>query len=298
VEIRQLRAFATVAQSGGFSRAAGLLDYAQSSVSAQIQLLEDELGTRLFERLGRKIALTEDGARFLAYAVQILKLAEEAARVVPGSALPRGTLRIGAPESLCISRLPALLQAYRQRYPDVELVIRMGACADFTAGLANNTLDLAFIINREVALPMLETEVLVAEPMVLVAAPGHPITRKAPLWPPDLAGEALILTETGCYRDVLERILAEDGIQPGPVMELGSIEAIRQLVTRGLGTTLLPRIVVEDELAAGRLVDLGWEGPDFRVVTQLVRHKDKWLSPALTAMADLARETVGHGGQP
>lgn len=292
MELRQLKAFITVARAGGFSRAALLLGYAQSSVSAQIQSLEDELETKLFERLARRIVLTTDGTKLLAYAEQILKLAAEAKGAVSGANIIKGTLTIGAPESLCVSRLPVLFQEYRRRYPEVSLVIKMGNCPDFNMGLLNDTLDLAFIINRESTVPLLVGETLNIEPMVFMAAPGHPITRKAPLWPPDLQGEDLILTETGCYRDVLDRILAEAGILPGSVLEFGSIEAIKQLVKSGMGTTFLPRVVVEREIAGKELVDLGWEGPDFRIVTQVVRHQDKWISPALRAMLELTREMI------
>jgi len=295
MEMRQLKAFATVARSLSFSRAAEELDYAQSSVSSQIQSLEQELGTTLFERLGRKIALTEDGAKLLVYAEQILQLAAAARQAVPGAPLPKGTLTIGAPESLCAYRLPVLLQEYRRRYPDVELVLKTGSYPDFDRCLLNNTLDLAFIINREIAAPMLVSETLLREPMVLLAAPGHPIIEKGPLKPADLQGESLILTETGCYRSVLDRILAEAGILPGSVLELGSLEGIKQLVGRGMGITLLPYIVAEQELATGQLVDLGWEGPGFRIATQLVYHKDKWISPALRAMLDLTRAMIGPG---
>lgn len=295
VEIRQLKAFATAARLSGFGRAAELLGYAQSSVSAQIQSLEQELGTILFERLGRRVTLTDDGARLLVYAEQILKLETEARAAASGSRVPRGTLTIGAAESLCVSRLPPLFQEYRRRYPDVELILKMGTRPDSTQGLIDNILDVAFIIDRELTVPLLVSEALIKEPMVLVTAPGHPITQKAPLWPPDLQGESLILTEPGCYRDVLDRILAEAGIQPGPLLEFGSIEAIKQLIIRGMGTTLLPRIVVEREIAAGQLADLGWEGPEFRITTQIVRHKDKWLSPAQQALWKLAREMIGNG---
>jgi len=298
MEMRQLKAFATVARSLSFSRAAEELDYAQSSVSSQIQLLEQELGTAVFERLGRKIALTDGGARLLVYAEQILKLAAEAKVAVSGSALPKGTLSIGAPESLCVSRLPALVQEYRRRYPEVEIILKMGCCLDFPRWLLNNVIDVAFCIDREIASPMLVCETLVRERMVVTAAAGHPITQKAPLWPPDLQGEPLILTESDCtYRAVLDRILADAGIQPGSVLEFGSIEAIKKLVVRGLGTTLLPYVVLEEELAAGQLVDLGWEGPDFRIATQLVHHKDKWISPPLRALLDLAREMIGPDHQ-
>src|SRR5690554_2116977 len=100
-----------------FTRAAELMGYAQSSVTAQVRSLEDELGIKLFERLGRSITLTREGERLLLYAEKILKLAAEAKEAVSDSSSMKGTLSIGAVESLCVYRLPNLLQEYRKRCP-------------------------------------------------------------------------------------------------------------------------------------------------------------------------------------
>ncbi|AGK99821.1 LysR family transcriptional regulator [Desulfoscipio gibsoniae] len=101
MEIRQLKAFVAVAKLYSFTRAAELLDYAQSSITAQVGSLEDELSTKLFERLGRQVVLTKDGEKLLPYAEQILKLTSEAKELVSSSAVPRGALSVGAVETLC-----------------------------------------------------------------------------------------------------------------------------------------------------------------------------------------------------
>ncbi|HYF96065.1 MAG TPA: LysR family transcriptional regulator [Symbiobacteriaceae bacterium] len=296
MEIKQLQAFTAVTRAGSFSRAAELLDYAQSSISAQIRLLEDNLGIRLFERLGRKVVLTSDGERLLPYAEQVLKLIAEAREMVAQSALPRGTLRIGAPESLCIARLPPVLKEYRRRYPEVELILKLGGSADLHRWLLDNSIDASFYLDRPLISPKLMAQTLLEEPIMLLAAPDHPITTKTPLRPTDLQGESLILTESGnSYRAVLDGFLTEAGIQPGSVLESGSIEAIKKLVISGLGVSLLPRMVVEAELQTGQLADLRWRGPDFAIRTQLVHHKDKWLSPALQALFSLTEELVRAG---
>lgn len=151
------------------------------------------------------------------------------------------------------------------------------------------------MIDRLVVSEMLSTEVLFEEPIALLAPPGNPMRGKSPLRPEDLDRADLILTNNGSYRTVLEEILADGGIRPASIMESASIEAIKKLVISGLGTTLLPRAVVLEELRSGRLIDLGGSGLDFEIKNQIVYHKGKWLSPALRAMVDMPCSRSNRG---
>ena len=126
MELRQLKAFVTVAKQHSFTRAAELLDYAQSSITAQVGALENKLNTKLFERLGRQVTLTQDGEKLLPYAEKILNLNSEAIELVSSSAVPRGSLSVGAMETSCIYRLPSLLQEYRKLFPAVDLTLVNG----------------------------------------------------------------------------------------------------------------------------------------------------------------------------
>ena len=291
MEIKLLKTFLTVAKVESFSRSAEILDYAQSSISAQIQLLEEDLETKLFERLGRKIKLTAEGRKLLIYAEQMLKLDAEAREIISDSPLPKGTLRIGASESLCISYLPPLLKEYRRRYPEVEIILKLGGASELCCWLMENSIDIAFYMDRQISSEMLTAETLFDEAMVVLAAAEHQIVDRIPINPADLNGMDLILTESGnSYRVVMEGILAEAAIRLGSVMECGSIEAIKKLVISGLGITLLPRVVVEEELHKGQLIDLKWQGPDFQIKNQVVYHKNKWLTRALKAMMELVHE--------
>lgn len=293
MEIRQLKSFVTVARVGSFTKAAEMLDYAQSTITAQVQSLEEELDNRLFERLGRKVVLTREGEKLLAYADQILKLSAEAREVLSGSAAPRGALSIGAPESLCVYRLPGLLHKYRKMYPAVEITLKIGTCADFIQWLRSNEIDVALFLETKMNIQDLIAKPLIYEPMAVLAGSGHPLARKEQIGLYDLQGEYLILSERGCsYRSAFEDMLNKAGVQPSSSLEFGSVEAIKKCVISGLGITLLPRVAVEAEVAEGQLVDLNWSGPDFNMTTQIVYHKDKWISPALQALLDLAGETI------
>lgn len=290
MELRQLKIFVAVAQELNFTRAAESLGYAQSNVTAQVRLLEEELETKLFERLGKKVALTPDGEQFLRYSNQILKYATEAKNVLSGSAVPHGTITVGVPESLCVFRLPKLFKTYFERYPQVKLVIRLGTPAEFNRWLRDNTIDIAFFLAQanQDSNPELVTTTLLPEPMVIVGEPEHRLAKVGQLIPEDIRQECLILTECGCtYRTALEQILAARNVQPGATLEFGSIEAIKQFAASGLGIALLPRAAVEAALQDKRLADLNWAGPPFDMYTQIVYHKDKWISPTIASFLDM-----------
>ena len=124
MDLRQLKTFQVVATALSFTRAAERLDYAQSSVTAQIRALEEELGVPLFDRLGRRVALTDSGARLLEYADKLLSLADEAYLAIAETDEPTGQLVISAPETLSAYRLPPLLKQFRQKFPRVQLILR------------------------------------------------------------------------------------------------------------------------------------------------------------------------------
>ncbi len=291
MEFRQLHAFCAVANTASFTRAAEVLGYAQSSITTQIQLLEQELDTKLFERLGKQVILTGDGECFLTYVRQILHLSVEAKEAVSGSAVPRGSIVIGAPESLCATRLPMVLQEYRKRHPSVKIVLKTGTCDDFHFWLKSHIIDVAFFFRQEAHHIELIATTISAEPMVVVAAAGHPLTTKGTVKPIDLQGSTLILSEPKCsYRIIWENILSNSGVQPETILEFSSVAAMKQCAINGLGITLLPKVAITQELASGQLVDLHWVGEDFGIVTQIAYHKNKWLSPALTAFLSLTKE--------
>jgi DNA-binding transcriptional LysR family regulator len=294
LELQQLKTFMAVAEVGSFTKAAQLLDYAQSSISAQVRSLEDELGIKLFERIGRGICPTQEGKRLLIYAKQLIDLAAEAKESLMGNNLPQGTLTIGAPESLSIFKLPALLQAYKESYPKVKLILKLGKCSDIYGWIRDNTVDIGFMLSPPISSPDINTEKLSHEAMTLIASKSHPLASKGNCVPKNLIGEDLIQIEEPdcCYRLIFEAQLSEAGIQPGSVFEFGSVETTKKCVMSGLGISMLPQMTVEQEIAAGQLKDLGWTGSDFNIYTQMIYHKGKWLSPALTALIQLSREIL------
>ncbi|URZ14096.1 LysR family transcriptional regulator [Clostridium felsineum] len=293
MDFKQLNTFITIGKYQSFTEAASVLNYAQSTVTTQIKILEEELQVKLFERIGKKVTLTYEGKKLLPYAKQMIKLSHEIKNVVIDDEKPSGTLTIGAAESLCVLRLPFILKEYRRLYPDVEVSLKFGSCADFRHFLKDNIIDVAFSLGTKIDSNEFISEIEFDEPMVLLAYPGHPLIEKDIVYPEDIAEEPLILTEMGCsYRAVFENILSSYNIKPKLVLETGSVQAIKQFTMSGLGITLLPRVAVEEEIKDGKLVPLKWGGPGFGIISQVLYHKDKWISPALNAFLRLSKKVI------
>nr|WP_242482008.1 LysR family transcriptional regulator [Paracraurococcus ruber] len=232
-----LETFAAVARHGDITRAAGALNTVQSNVTARLQVLERELGARLFERHSRGVVLTAAGQRLLPYAGRIRALVDEARRVVADDGIPRGPLRLGAMETTAALRLPPLLARYARAFPEVELVVGTGPTATLVQEVLEHRLDAALVAGP-VAHPELVEQVAFEEELVLVTAPDLP-----GLEPLAGMGELKVLVfRAGCsYRQRLEATLAARGIAGVRRLEFGTLDGIVGCVAAGVGVTLLPR---------------------------------------------------------
>lgn len=289
MELRQLATFRQLARTLNFTRTATALNYVQSNVTAQIQALEEELGVRLFDRLGKQVTLTEVGERLLRYAEQIVDLADEMCKVASIQDPPMGTLTISAPESLCTYRLPTLLHQFRRHYPQVHVQFRPGPVANLRRLVSEGLLDIAFVLEEPIHSTKLIVKPLCTETLHVVAAPSHPFAHVERVEPADMEGETVLLTEGGCsYRSLFEHSLAVAGVRPAATLEFNSVEAIKQCVMVGMGISILPEMATRAEVEQGKIAVLPWILPDVQVITQMVWHKEKWLSPALRAFIETA----------
>ena len=304
MELRQLRTFRAVAENLSFTRAAGELGYVQSSVTVQIQNLEKELGVPLFDRVGRRVALTDAGRRLLGYSEKLLDLEEEALATISADGEPAGAITISAAETHCTYRLPRVLGRFRELYPQVRVLIRpvpVGTfCGDTVRDLDKGQANVAFVLDEPVRSKGLISEPLVEEPIWILAAPDHPLSDASLVSPADLEDETLLLTSGGCsYRAMFLNALARDGIHPGKILEFSGVEAIKQCAIAGMGVAVLPAVVAAKDVEEGALIALDWFAKEnFKVVTQMVRHKSRWLSPAAEAFGNIARETLRSEEKP
>lgn len=293
MELRQLNTFRTVASTLNFSRAAEVLNYVPSNVTMQMKALEEELGVRLFDRLGKQLVLTTAGKRFLSHVEGVLNQLDEARSVVHDNENLSGTLTISANEVLCAYRLPVVFQLLRSRHPGVRLIFRSVPNQELKQSLFEGTADVVFMLDEPIRSSGLAVEPLLEETFRLFAAPDHPLAQRTVLQLEDFHGEVFLTNEKGCpYRTMFDRSFEKEGIDSITYLEFQSAEAIKQCAITGIGIAFLPEIVVEAEVERGELVALPWQIPDLHVYTQMLWHKDKWLSPIILSFIEAAREVI------
>ncbi|WP_378954486.1 LysR family transcriptional regulator [Pelosinus sp. sgz500959] len=287
MELRQLQTFCTAAETLNFTKAALKLGYVQSNITSQIRQLEEELKVKLFDRFGRRLELTSEGKKFLKQAENILQLCERAKDELSPESF-RGTLTIGAAEALCVYRLPKLLLEYRKRYPFVEIRVQTESYKPLSDLIRNNSIDIALALSNQIDPPDLDGKALFNEKMIVVVSPFHPLAQKKQLEPKDLSNECLILSPEGCgYRPIILAVLEKYDLKLSGIMELSSVGARKECAICGLGVTILPKIAAKSELEQGKLMELDWKGPSFDVKTQVMWHREKWLSPIINAFLEL-----------
>lgn len=286
--VKQLEAFLTVARLLNFGEAARTLNYSQSTISEQVHGLEAYLGARLFERIGRKVFLTEQGKKLLPFAERMIRDVEELKSLFNDDTVVEGSLTIGAAESLCAFWLPPMLKKYRILFPQVKVAIKVGNCVDFPQWLQQNIIDVAFSLNDESEQQQLRQIELFRGETVFIVAVDHELSAKTLLKPQDFAGQTLLLPEGYCgYPMDLKFLLEKEQVKANMIMEFGSLESIKQCVKNGLGVSLLPKIAVAEELKRGELISLAWSGPDIPIEAHMIFHGDKWVSPPLAALEKL-----------
>ncbi len=296
MELRNLKTFLTVADKLSFHRAAETIHYAQSTVSAQVMALEQELGVRLFDRLGRRIVLTEAGSRLKDFARKMLDLADEARVEVAGQSQAQGSLCIRVPESFSVLRLGRVISRFCAAMPAVKLYFITCANEGLPQDLRKGVTDLAFLLADSIAAADLEVEPLGSLPLVLVAGPGHSLAGQRGLPVAALAGETLILSRADCsYRRLLEQLLEAEKVERGTLVEVNSLSAIVEWVGRGLGISILPRALATPLAMQGSLALLELASGELETTELMICLQGKCLPPSLAAFMEAARQELGAG---
>lgn len=288
MDVSDLRVFEAVARHGNMSRAAQELNTVQSNVTARIRALEAELGVPLFQRHARGVSAAPAGQRMLPFAGQISKLLADAKAAALDDGAPNGSLRLGGMETTTALRLSPLLSRFAKTYPDVDLTITTGTTARLVAEVLDGRLEAAFV-SGPVNHPDLLREAMFQEELVLATAPSIPSARELTA----LGELRIIVFQAGCsYRQRLEAFMAGRGIVTAKALEFGSLEAIIACVSAGVGVSLLPRGIVAQAGQDGRVAIHELPPEQARVETLLVRRHDAYVSSALTAFLDMARNVA------
>ena len=282
MEIRQLKTFLVVADLLSFNGAADQLHIAQSTVSARILSLEQEVGVPLFDRLGKKIALTEAGRIMVRYARKMADLETETLSEVAGWEEPGGSISVRMPQSLARHILPRALKDFQARFPRVTLDINSCTFSRLKHELRSGITDVAFLLFEDVHESDLKSRVLGFTTLVFICAADSPLGGQNGVSMEALEGQTLILPKYDCRdKNMLSQTLVRRKISPLSTMEINSIDTIKACVARGVGVSLLPEFIVEKELNRGEISSFYIENEPMETAILMVLHKDKWLSQSM-----------------
>ena len=267
------------------------MNYAQSTVTMQIQRLEQELGFPLFERIGRKNYLTAAGQAFLPHATEMLHIMQKVSTLGQDVQDMRGTLRIGVLESLMFGTTLEILPSLRNQYPNVDVLLKIGQASELLALLKQNQLDVIYISNT----PVSDSSVCCCyrrkELLVFIAGPEHPLVGQKKIPMQELMSYPFIVAEPSgrCYGR-LHEIAAEWDIELRHSVIVDDIRAITMLLHDGQSISFLPRYSLLDKIESGELVQLDADILPQTYYSQLIYHKNKWISPYMQTFIDLIRE--------
>ncbi|MBB6449747.1 DNA-binding transcriptional LysR family regulator [Geomicrobium halophilum] len=284
MEIRDLWIFKELAENGNTTKTAEKLNYVQSNITGRIKKLESELQTQLFYRHARGVSLTSKGTLLLSYTDQILHLIDTTKKAVQDSEIIRGPLYLGANETTASARLPALLASYNQRYPEVDLSLKIGETHPLINDVLNYKLDGAFVVGPVQDDDLIQTPVM-EEELVLITDQRHSLLS----WT-DLKYRTLLTRPSCIYRKRLEQWLQEEGIFPRKIMEFGTLESIIGCVKAGLGVSITTQSLVK-QYQVERDLNLHSLPPKYsNVSTVFIRREDTFVDRAYKNFLSMVKQ--------
>lgn len=298
MELRQLRYFVAVAEREHISDAAAALDVAQSAVSRQIANLEKELGTPLFERVGRNVRLTAIGKIFFEHSVYALKAIDIAVKQVEDFLDPtQGVIKVGFPTSLASYVMPSVISAFKREYPDIEFHLRQGSYRFLIDAVKNRELNLAFLGPLPKGEPDIASTVLFSEQICALVAANHPLAKRESINLMELHEDPFVLFPTG----YVLRKLATDGCkQAGFVPNITSVgedlDALKGLVAAGIGVTLLPESSIYDS-SARLTVKVPISAPILQRSVGIIAPTNRELAPSELVFLQFVENFFSHLSQ-
>lgn len=293
MELRNLISFIRAAELQSFSKTAEQLGYSQSAVTMQLKQLEEELGIPLFERIGKRVKLTQAGERFLPRALEVLEAVGRAQQVAQEPERPGGRLRIGTCQSLVSGLLPPVMRELSRLCPQAEVTTCTALVPDLLQMLRQNDVDLLLFLDQQLYYPEWVKVAQRPETIHFVASSASPLAGMESIPLERLLQEPLYLTEKGIsYRYAVEQFLAEQGRELRPFWEVGSTDVITRFLLEGEGISLLPEFVVREHLEKGELVVLHPQCPPILMWSQLVYHRNKNVTPLMALFLDLMKQRL------
>lgn len=293
MDTKNLTTFRTIVRTGSFLQAATVLGYTPSTITFQIRQLEQELSIQLFEKIGRKMVLTEAGAHILPIVDDILRSCDALSSYGKDLQEIQGTLTVAMPEPLLIYRAQEILRRFREQAPKVKLFVTICNCNRVRDDLLAGSIDIGLHYDICPAHPSLQLRPIGAHQASLVAYPQLPETERDFITPNQVKQVPLISYYTGSvFQETIEQYLKEKNIAMTTSMELWSLEAIKKNVMNQLGVAYLPQDSVAEELKAGTLIQLPLELTDTTVNMVCEYHKNKWISPQMSLFLSLIDQAL------
>ncbi len=288
MDFDQLETFMEVARHYSFSRAAEKRFRTQPAISSQIRALEEEIGAKLFDRSGGKVSLTGAGKVFQQYAEQTLDARKSMlVTVAEMERVPRGEIVVGANEGTCLHILPEVFAEFKKRYPNVGVQISRMERAKIMDSIIDNLVDFG-VVSAPVKDKRLTAVNIHHDELVIVAPPGHPISRIKEASIAEVVRFPLLLPKLGRTRDALESLFDKRRLKPRIAMELDSSELLKRFVAANVGVGFIARSNISEDVKAGVLAAIEMADASIRRDLALVFRKDKALSRAALAFIDIA----------
>jgi DNA-binding transcriptional LysR family regulator len=300
MEIRQLKAFIAIFETGTFTAGAARVHVTQAAISMQLKQLEGEVGTQLFIRAPRRVHLTEAGEALLERARAILREHDAAlAEIAELAGAEHGRLRVGSASAMVAADpLPRILKELRRLHPRADVSISSGTSELLVRQILAGELDMAFV-SLPVEARGIQTEVLSRDELVAIGSPRHKLAKQRVVTAAALAKEKLILGERGGNtRRLIDGFFAEAGVHPTIMMELSRLAAIKRMVEEEMGVGIVPSQSAREEVESGRLVTWWIEDANINWELGLAKLKGGYDSPIGQTFISLSRKFFVNETQP
>ena len=296
INLNQLRIFQAVTETHSFTRAAEVVHLTQPGISKHIKQMEEYYGAPLFDRLGKKVALTQAGEILFEATREIMaSITAAEQRIEELKGLRGGTLMLAASFPIGIYFLPGVLASFRKQYPAVDVRLDISLGEKIVAKILANKVDLG-LVSHEVHDPRLACSEFMTDELIVIVPRGHRWAKKKSVKPRELLEETLIVAARGAgIRAVVEERLTERHITLKNVLDFGNLEGVKRAVEVGLGVSIQPKTVVQREMSSGSLAGVSVSGMDAKLKYFRVYRKDKHLSNAVWAFIGLLQtDEQGH----
>lgn len=291
---KSLVTFKTILEVGSFQKAADKLGYTQSTVTFQIKQLEEELALKLFEKIGRRMELTQAGKDIMPYVDMILQGTEQISNYGKSLSEISGSLKLAIPDSILIYNMQPFMQAFTHEAPNVQLIVNSIQSGEINPSIADGTADIGINCEKDSYPDSVVHKKLGKYKAVLVASPFANNNLLDFITPHQRKPISLICNEPdGYYQLDMDKYLSEKDILLNPPMKVQSIEAVKRCVMNNLGIAVVPTYSIGEELKNGSLMPIKTELDEKEYNSFYIYHKNKWISPQMKLALDLLKKYVG-----